>query len=108
MDGNVLRVLSRLRGIAAEIDNSKVVEHMWTLADSIIDPDRPGDFNQSMMELGATLCTPKTPSCSACPLKSICLARKLNATTIVDIEDGCFRCSKSNLNCADGVLNYPR
>ena len=44
------------------------------LANSIVDPDRPGDFNQAMMELGATVCTPKAPSCETCPLKSICKA----------------------------------
>ena len=46
----------------------------WTNADALVDPDRPGDFNQAMMELGATLCTPKTPRCSECPVKDHCLA----------------------------------
>jgi len=108
VDGNVLRVLSRLRGIGAPIDNQKVVDHMWKLADDIVDKERPGDFNQAMMELGATVCTPKSPSCVTCPVKSMCAARALNAASIVDIEDSCVKCGKSDLKMEDGVLNYPR
>ena len=59
VDGNVIRVLTRLRCIGANIDSPKVVEYLWKLADKIVDDDRPGDFNQAMMELGATVCTPK-------------------------------------------------
>jgi adenine-specific DNA glycosylase len=44
------------------------------LANKIVDPNRPGDFNQAMMELGATVCRPKSPSCSSCPVSSVCLA----------------------------------
>jgi len=44
------------------------------LAHTIVDPDEPGDFNQGLMELGATVCTPKTPSCVKCPVKGLCLA----------------------------------
>nr|XP_014354041.1 PREDICTED: A/G-specific adenine DNA glycosylase [Latimeria chalumnae] len=48
----------------------------WTLANTLVDPDRPGDFNQALMELGATVCTPKTPSCTKCPLQGLCRAYK--------------------------------
>lgn len=44
------------------------------LANTIVDLDEPGDFNQGLMELGATVCTPKTPSCVKCPVKGLCLA----------------------------------
>jgi A/G-specific adenine glycosylase len=44
------------------------------LANSVVDPDKPGDFNQGLMELGATVCTPKSPECSTCPLKNNCRA----------------------------------
>ncbi len=44
------------------------------LANNSVDSERPGDFNQSLMELGATVCTPKNPSCSQCPVKSLCKA----------------------------------
>jgi A/G-specific adenine glycosylase len=61
-----------------------------------------------MMELGATVCSPKSPSCSTCPVKGLCAAKNLNAATIVDIEDTCVKCGKANLKFEDGVLNYPR
>ena len=46
-----------------------------TLASSLLDPGRPGDFNQALMELGATVCTPRTPRCDGCPLAGFCRAR---------------------------------
>ncbi|KAJ1330062.1 hypothetical protein BSLG_009763 [Batrachochytrium salamandrivorans] len=69
VDGNVIRVLSRLCAIGS---NPKQ-KHLKT-AGHLLDPDMPGDFNQAMMDLGATVCTPKTPQCTVCPLKTHCLA----------------------------------
>ena len=68
-------------------------EAYWKNANDLVDPNRPGDFNQAMMELGATVCTPKNPSCSKCPVKSHCQAFKEVADTgtkkfeIEDIEN---------------------
>lgn len=76
VDGNVNRVLARLRGIGSDITSPSTAEHMWNLADQIVDPKRPGDFNQAIMELGATVCTPKAPKCSACPLRAVCVAQQ--------------------------------
>ena len=66
VDGNVERVLDRLHGTSLKRD-----EH-WRLAELFISPRRPGDFNQAMMELGATVCTPQNPKCGACPLRKLC------------------------------------
>ncbi|XP_028418066.1 adenine DNA glycosylase-like [Dendronephthya gigantea] len=74
VDGNVIRVLSRLRIIGADSSSTVVVETFWKLVDELIPQDHPGDFNQAMMELGATICTPKSPQCKCCPVKDICLA----------------------------------
>ncbi|ELR22329.1 A/Gspecific adenine glycosylase [Acanthamoeba castellanii str. Neff] len=74
VDGNVIRVLSRLRAIKADSTNKKVVDLFWKLAGDLVDPKRPGCFNQAMMELGATVCTPKSPKCKACPVSAHCLA----------------------------------
>lgn len=52
-----------------------------SLADEIVDPDHPADFNQGMMELGATVCTPKSPSCVSCPVQNLCLARAMVSLT---------------------------
>ncbi|XP_059175719.1 adenine DNA glycosylase-like [Physella acuta] len=74
VDGNVIRVLSRLRSIGASVNIQEVLDTIWSLANQIVDPQRPGDFNQSLMEIGATVCTPKAPSCGQCPVKGICRA----------------------------------
>ena len=69
VDGNVERVLQRLSEKAA------AGEQLWAAANAVLDGDRPGDFNQAMMELGATVCTPRAPLCSACPVHAFCLTR---------------------------------
>lgn len=70
IDGNARRVLARLYDIA-----DPGLAELRALAGELIDRDRPGDFNQAVMELGATICTPRTPTCGACPLRSVCRAR---------------------------------
>jgi A/G-specific adenine glycosylase len=69
VDGNVERVLQRITG------NAISGEHIWRQAESLLDHNRPGDFNQAMMELGATVCTPRAPSCLTCPLVELCVTR---------------------------------
>ena len=69
VDGNVQRVLQRITGQAIS------GEQVWQRAESLLDRDRPGDFNQAMMELGATVCTPRTPACLTCPLAELCATR---------------------------------
>jgi A/G-specific adenine glycosylase len=72
VDGNVERVLSRLRAIAGDPKSSENQSTYWRLAEDLVDPQRPGDFNQAMMELGATICTPQNPSCLICPVREAC------------------------------------
>ncbi|KAA3670553.1 uncharacterized protein DEA37_0001431 [Paragonimus westermani] len=68
LDGNVIRVLTRLRQIGSSVQSSSTTTLLWDLATKLVDVERPGDFNQAMMELGAICCTPKQPDCSHCPL----------------------------------------
>jgi A/G-specific adenine glycosylase len=68
LDGNARRVLSRLFNLTDG-------KELHARAIQLISPSRPGDFNQSLMELGATLCSPRTPNCAACPLTHACAAR---------------------------------
>ncbi|XP_074858499.1 adenine DNA glycosylase isoform X2 [Carettochelys insculpta] len=75
VDGNVIRVLCRVRGIGADSSSPAVIDRLWDLANTLVDPVRPGDFNQAMMELGATVCTPRAPLCMECPVKPHCRAR---------------------------------
>jgi A/G-specific adenine glycosylase len=69
VDGNVERVLGRVSG------KRMAGEALWKLADECLDQSRPGDFNQSMMELGATICTPRAPTCLTCPVLDLCATR---------------------------------
>jgi A/G-specific adenine glycosylase len=76
VDGNVKRVLSRLFNIAQPIDETATDKKLWAIADSLVPASDPGDFNQSMMELGARICTPKKPDCDSCPILGECAAHK--------------------------------
>ncbi|GFQ04184.1 a/g-specific adenine DNA glycosylase [Phtheirospermum japonicum] len=78
VDGNVVRVITRLKAISANPKNSTTVKNIWKLATQLVDPSRPGDFNQSVMELGATVCSPVAPSCSTCPVSHQCQALSLS------------------------------
>jgi A/G-specific adenine glycosylase len=69
VDGNVERVLCRFSG------QNLASEKLWTTANEFIDADRPGDFNQAVMELGATVCTPRAPTCLTCPIVDFCATR---------------------------------
>ncbi len=74
VDGNVERVLCRMAGWeAADRTGGAALKHkIEALAGQLVDPDRPGDFNQAMMELGATVCLPRNPQCQACPVEGDC------------------------------------
>src|SRR5215212_5496516 len=74
LDGNVMRVLTRLYDIADDIAAPATQKRLWTLAESLVPPDHPGNFNQAMMELGRTICKPRQPLCAACPVSAHCLA----------------------------------
>ena len=69
VDGNVERVLQRITGQRLE------GERVWITANELLAPRRPGDFNQAMMELGATVCLPRGPLCLTCPLNPLCATR---------------------------------
>ena len=69
VDGNVERVLQRLTG--ERLDG----EHVWQAAEELLAPRRSGDFNQALMELGATVCLPRGPVCLTCPLHKLCATR---------------------------------
>lgn len=86
VDGNVLRVLARYFAIADDIRQPRNREQFWPLADAAIDPQRPGDSNQAMMELGALVCTPRSPKCGRCPLLDTCEARRSECTDVLPFK----------------------
>ncbi|OKH20052.1 A/G-specific adenine glycosylase [[Limnothrix rosea] IAM M-220] len=79
LDGNVKRVLARI--MALEKPPAKALRELWEVSDQILDPENPRDFNQAFMDLGATLCTQKNPSCGVCPWQGQCKAFQLRTPT---------------------------
>jgi A/G-specific adenine glycosylase len=77
LDGNVARVLARLGPIRGDLRESRRWQELQKLADEYLDAPSPGDWNQAMMELGATLCSPKSPQCLICPVAQFCEGRRL-------------------------------
>ncbi|KAJ7961756.1 A/G-specific adenine DNA glycosylase [Quillaja saponaria] len=88
VDGNVVRAIARLKAVSANPKDSVTIKRFWKVAAQLVDPFRPGDFNQALMELGATVCTPLNPSCSMCPVSEHCLAllisREDNSVVVTD------------------------
>jgi len=80
LDGNVARVISRLYAIDTPVDTTIGRAKFTDLATNLLDNHHPGTFNQAMMELGALVCTPKSPTCNTCPLSFGCEALKRNQT----------------------------
>jgi A/G-specific adenine glycosylase len=76
LDGNVKRVLVRLAALKISLKTGQA--QLWQLSEQLLDHQHPRDFNQALMDLGATVCTPKSPSCDVCPWSSDCLAQQLN------------------------------
>lgn len=80
LDGNVARVLARLGALRGDPRSTRTRNRLQALADDLLDPRAPGDFNQAMMELGALVCTPTAPRCPGCPLARWCRALERGLT----------------------------
>jgi len=78
VDGNVIRVISRLFGINEAVDNPKTLATIKDKAQKLCNQQKPEIFNQAIMEFGAMLCKSKTPNCITCPLQNSCIANKKN------------------------------
>jgi A/G-specific adenine glycosylase len=78
VDGNVLRVLSRFLGIEEDISKPSTIQIIRQASSELIDPARPDIYNQAIMELGATVCTPLNPKCEGCPISKNCVANLTN------------------------------
>jgi A/G-specific adenine glycosylase len=75
LDGNVKRVLARL--VALPVPPTKATKQLWQLSEALLDREHPREFNQALMDLGATVCTPKNPDCNSCPWTPHCQAYNL-------------------------------
>jgi len=77
LDGNVRRVFSRLYALSARPGDKGARKELWALAESLIPAGRAGHFNEALMDLGATICTPRSPRCPHCPILLVCRAYAL-------------------------------
>lgn len=83
LDGNVKRVFCRHQAIFGYPEQSAVKKKLWQLAEDLLPDERAGQYNQALMDLGATVCTSRNPNCGACPVSKDCLAFKQGATGLL-------------------------
>ncbi len=88
VDGNVYRVLARVFGIDTPIDSTAGRKQFKELATELLDVKLPGDHNQAVMELGATVCTPKSPDCMHCPIQAKCVAFATGTIASLPVKQG--------------------
>lgn len=75
LDGNVIRVLTRLLDLPDEIGSPRVEQQLWTLAEALLPGERCGDYNQAVMDLGRMICVPRRPLCEQCSVQAFCAAQ---------------------------------
>jgi A/G-specific adenine glycosylase len=98
VDGNMARVLARMSGEEQDLKSPPVRRRLQALADDLLDRYAPGDFNQALMELGATVCLPREPQCLACPVAGLCEARAAGRQNDIPVRgrrDGRIRVSQT-------------
>jgi A/G-specific adenine glycosylase len=83
VEGNVARVVARLEAVRGDLREGSRWELLQRTADRLLAPEAPGNWNQAMMELGATICTPRSPQCLLCPVAEFCRARKLGIPDLI-------------------------
>jgi len=88
LDGNVIRVLTRVYGVTGNPRDKKVNAELWSLAESLVAAaqDR-SSLNQGLMELGALVCAPRDPKCEVCPVRDLCDARRTNRVHLLPMLD---------------------
>ncbi len=109
VDGNVYRVIARYKGIFTPINSGSAYNEFFNLAKKMMDKSDPGNFNQSIMELGATICTSKKADCKNCPVSVNCYARINNKIDLLPISTKTVKVRKRYFNylvitCNNGVL----
>jgi A/G-specific adenine glycosylase len=80
VDGNVIRVITRVFGLEGDPGRAPLKRSLWDICGQFVKGERPGDFNQALMDLGATLCTPRAPRCGECPWTRACVGRATGRT----------------------------
>ena len=98
VDGNVFRVLSRFFGIKTPIDQHQSKKQFETLANDLLDPNQPGNYNQAIMEFGAIQCKPKSPNCHQCTLNQSCVARQTDMVSEYPYKEKNIKIKKRYFN----------
>ncbi|ETN05689.1 A/G-specific adenine glycosylase [Phytophthora nicotianae INRA-310] len=107
VDGNVIRVMARMRAVGADPKNKQLINFSWRAAkDFVGECNRPGALNQALMELGATMCTVQNPRCSDCPVRSVCLAYEEANTVKSRTESTLVESTESSNSCS--ICDYTR
>lgn len=88
MDGNLTRVIARLYQVEENAAQPSVKRRLFALGQGLMDTDRPGDMNQALMDLGATVCLPGTPDCGRCPIAEHCMAEKTGDPSYLPVLPG--------------------
>ncbi len=102
VDGNVSRVLTRIFDIHDDILKLETQKELYKIADQLVPPENPGDFNQALMELGSLVCFPSMPNCGDCPLKNICLARRKGTQESLPVKSK--QAPKKNVYIFAGII----
>ena len=114
VDGNVIRILTRIFGIRENPKDKATNDHLWSLAETLVTKaDDCSALNQSLMELGATVCTPRQPTCAACPVARSCVARRENAIASIPAKGDRTRYENKQIDvfivtCGDRYLVQQR
>lgn len=98
VDGNVYRVLSRYFGIPTPINSTKGIKDFKELAQSLIDAEQIGIYNQAIMDFGALQCKPKSPDCTCCPLTESCVALEKNMVHELPVKEKKIKIKKRFFN----------
>ncbi len=106
LDGNVARVLARLGALHGPLRQPRMWRNLQNQAQLLLDARAPGDWNQALMELGETICTPRSPRCDVCPVARWCRARALGVTG--EIPTPRIKPAGVRVSLAAAVLRDPR
>lgn len=98
IDGNAFRVYSRYFNIHIDISSPQAKKYFFELGKEIVDRNRPGDFNQAVMELGATICTPVNPKCHICPVNNSCEALAQKTVEALPVKSKKMKVKKRTLH----------
>lgn len=105
LDGNVIRVLSRLDDLAEDVSKPATQTKLWDRAAALLNQDRPGDHNQAMMELGRMICRPRVPLCLICPVARHCAAFTNNTQAERPVKPK--KAPTPHYDVAAGVIQHP-